>query len=173
MKQPLLPGILLGAALAISPAFSAAAQDSGQEQEPTFYLKIVDVSGTELFVPFADKPEIVYVDDALLLTYAEDSIEYPDGTLDYFTITDEMPPQSGVAGLAAGFQKVSVNLLPGSMLFTKGTPGAGITACTTDGRLLGTATFNSDGEAILRVAPAKGETIIVKADKSSFKLIRK
>lgn len=155
----------------VGTTFGISAQDTGSEQEPTFYLQVVNVDGTEVYVPFADMPVITREENSLVLVSESLDLEYPDGTLDYFTVTTEKP-ESGVGAVKADLQKVGYRISGNSLLLTKGRAGSPVVIASADGKVIASANFDAQGNALLTL-PDSTDIYIIKADQTNFKLIKK
>lgn len=172
MKQNLLASIFAGAAMLLCPPVGAMANDADSDSQLTYYLRMVNVDGTEVIVPFSEKPVITHYNNALVLISDEIDMEYPDGTLEFFDITTERMPDS-VSSLQKETSAASGLITDNSIVFTGGTPGAMLTVVSVDGTLIASAHLDKEGRAVIPFAPQKGDIYVINSGKTTFKIIKK
>lgn len=172
MKQNLRNGFIVGMAMCLCPALGVMAEDADSDSQTIYYLRVVNTDGSQVCVPFSEKPEIQYSNNAIVLTSEEINMEYPDGTLDFFDITTENTLGS-VCRLSTDASLAKGLISDGDIVFTNGTPGAALTVVALDGSVVATARLDNDGNARLPFSPQKSGVYVIKSGNSTFKLIKK
>lgn len=172
MKKNLLAGLFASVAMLCCAPTAAFAEEPESEAQTVFMLKVVHTDGSEVKVPFSNRPEIVHTGTALKLTSTDLEMEYADGELDHFTIVEEAPG-SGIGQTAADHTNASTVISANSIVYTGGTPGATVTVVAIDGTIVAKATLDADGAAVISFAPAKGGIYVINSGKTTFKIIKK
>lgn len=171
MKKLLPIRLFAGAMLLCGVSLTALAENVSSEAEENYYLQIVETDGGELTIPFSERPEISYRDNALVLVSETMDIEYPDGTLDYFTITTT-PAESGVI-LHEQTERAVFRISGDAVYISNAKPGREITVASTNGIILAIGKADANGEAILSVPSQRGGIYLVNTGSSTFKYIKK
>lgn len=148
------------------------ADDYESGAEVTYHLQVIHADGSEVKVPFADKPEIIHTGSSLKLTSSELEMEYPEGTLSYFTIVTQSGP-NGINETTIIPGKEKTLITDSSITYTGGSPGATVTIAHINGTIVAQGTLDSDGAAIIPFAPEKGGIYVINSGKTTFKIIKK
>ena len=159
------------AVLFLMPA-SALAQEPDAAEEVTYHLKVVHTDGSEVKVPFDQRPEIAYTGNVLKLTAGDMSVEYAEGEMDYFTIVEEKG-QSGINRNLADRNGAASVITDRAIVYSGGTPGAMVTVVGINGVVVARATLDDGGNAVIPFTPQKGQIYVVNSGKTTFKIIKK
>lgn len=165
MKRKLLLSALLFAGLPVM-------ADGDSDSELTYYLRMVGTNGSEVTVPFSEKPEIRYINEALVLMSEEINMEYPNGTLEYFDITTERA-QSGLYSVFEDNFSAHGMITDKSIIFTGGIPGDRLTVVAIDGTVLLSARLDEDGNASIPFMQEKKGIYVINSGNTTFKIIKK
>lgn len=172
MRKKLLASLLAGMAVLFLMPASALAQEPDAAEEVTYHLKVVHTDGSEVKVPFDQRPEIAYTDNVLKLTAGDMSVEYAEGEMDYFTIVEEKG-QSGINRNLADRNGAASVITDRAIVYSGGTPGAMVTVVGINGAVVARATLDDRGNAVIPFTPQKGQIYVVNSGKTTFKIIKK
>lgn len=172
MRKKLLASLLAGMAVLFLMPASALAQEPDAAEEVTYHLKVVHTDGSEVKVPFDQRPEIAYTGNVLKLTAGDMSVEYAEGEMDYFTIVEEKG-QSGINRNLADRNGAASVITDRAIVYSGGTPGAMVTVVGINGVVVARATLDDGGNAVIPFTPQKGQIYVVNSGKTTFKIIKK
>lgn len=172
MRKKLLASLLAGMGMLFLMAASALAQEPDAAEEVTYHLKVVHTDGSEVKVPFDQRPEIAYTGNVLKLTAGDMSVEYAEGDMDYFTIVEETG-QSGIIRNPADRNGAASVITDRAIVYSGGTPGAMVTVVGINGAVVARATLDDRGNAVIPFTPQKGQIYVVNSGKTTFKIIKK
>lgn len=172
MKQKLLASLLAGTAMMICMPSASYAEDPDSGAETVFHLKVVHTDGSEVCVPFAERPALTCSGTTLVLVSSTMELEYPEGTLDHFTISTETS-QGGDAPMITDDMKATATISGEKIIFSGGVPGALLTVAGIDGTTMATATLDAGGNASISVPLRKGGIYVINSGKTTFKIIKK
>lgn len=173
MRKKLLASLLAGMAMVFLMPASALAEEPGAAEEVTYHLKVVHTDGSEVKVPFDQRPEIAYTGNVLKLTAGDMSVEYAEGDMDYFTIVEEEKGQSGINRNLADRNDAGSVITDRAIVYSGGTPGAMVTVVDINGAVVARATLDDRGNAVIPFSPRKGQIYVVNSGKTTFKIIKK
>lgn len=171
MKKNLLAGLFASVAMLCCAPTAAFAEEAESEAQTVFMLKVVHTDGSEVKVPFSNRPEIVHTGTALKLTSTDLEMEYADGELDHFTVIEEKA--SGIAPTIADQSNARTIISDTNIIYTGGTPGAMVTVVAINGQIITKATLDADGSAVIPFAPEKGCIYVINSGKTTFKILKK
>jgi hypothetical protein len=172
MRKKLLASLLAGMAVLFLMPTAVHAEEPDAAEEVTYHLKVVHTDGSEVKVPFDQRPEIAYTGNVLKLTAGDMSVEYAEGEMDYFTIVEEKG-QSGINRNLADRNGAASVITDRAIVYSGGTPGAMVTVVGINGAVVARATLDDRGNAVIPFTPQKGQIYVVNSGKTTFKIIKK
>lgn len=172
MRKKLLASLLAGMAVLFLMPTAVHAEEPDAAEEVTYHLKVVHTDGSEVKVPFDQRPEIAYTGNVLKLTAGDMSVEYAEGEMDYFTIVEEKG-QSGINRNLADRNGAASVITDRAIVYSGGTPGAMVTVVGINGAVVARATLDDGGNAVIPFTPQKGQIYVVNSGKTTFKIIKK
>lgn len=172
MRKKLLASLLAGMAVLFLMPTAVHAEEPDAAEEVTYHLKVVHTDGSEVKVPFDQRPEIAYTGNVLKLTAGDMSVEYAEGEMDYFTIVEEKG-QSGINRNLADRNGAASVITDRAIVYSGGTPGAMVTVVGINGVVVARATLDDGGNAVIPFTPQKGQIYVVNSGKTTFKIIKK